>query len=60
MSQYTPWGRAADYPEIDRPVRASEARAAQAYMENLGLEGFCQDRTSAARDYTPEFDLTGI
>ena len=60
MSQYTPWGRAKEYPEIDRRLRAGEMRSTVAYMENLGLEGFCQDRTSAQREYTPPFDLTGV
>lgn len=60
MSQYTPWGRAKDFPEIDRPLRKSEIRAAQQYMDALGLEGFVQDSESAKREYTPKFDLTGI
>ncbi len=60
MSQYTPWGRAGQFPEIDRPLRGSEIRAAQAYMENLGLAGFVQDGDSASRGYTPSFDLTGV
>ena len=60
MSQYTPWGRAKEFPEIDRPLRKSEIRAAQQYMDVLGLEGFVQDGESAKREYTPEFDLTGI
>ncbi len=60
MSQYTPWGRAGEFPEIDRRLRASEIRAAQQYMDALGLEGFVQDSESAKREYTPEFDLTGI
>ena len=60
MSQYTPWGRASEFPEIDRRLRASEIRAAQQYMDALGLEGFVQDSESAKREYTPDFDLTGI
>ena len=32
----------------------------QEYMANLGLEGFTQERTSAQREYTPPFDLTGV
>lgn len=60
MSQYTPWGRAKEFPEIDRRLRAGEIRAAQQYMDALGLEGFVQDSQSAKREYTPEFDLTGI
>ncbi len=60
MSQYTPWGRADEFPEIDRKLRGSEIRAAQQYMDALGLEGFVQDSESAKREYTPDFDLTGI
>ena len=60
MSQYTPWGRAAEFPEINRTLRLSEVRAAEAYMANLGLEGFVQDRTSASGAFIPAFDLTGV
>ncbi|MBO5340685.1 MAG: radical SAM protein [Oscillospiraceae bacterium] len=60
MSQYTPWGRADEFPEIDRKLRGSEIRAAQQYMDALGLEGFVQDGESAKREFTPDFDLTGI
>lgn len=60
MSQYTPWGRANEFPEIDRSLRKSEIRAAQQYMDALGLDGFVQDSESAKREYTPEFDFTGI
>ena len=60
MSQYTPWGRAKEFPEIDRRLRNSEIRAAQQYMDALGLDGFVQDSESAKREYTPDFDLTGI
>ena len=60
MSQYTPWGRAKEFPEIDRRLRGSEIRAAQQYMDALGLDGFVQDGESAEREYTPDFDLTGI
>ena len=60
MSQYTPWGDLSAYPELDRRLRPGEIRAAQEYMENLGLAGFTQERTSAREEYTPPFDLTGI
>ena len=60
MSQYTPWGDLSACPEIDRRLRPGEMRAAQEYMENLGLAGFTQERTSAKEEYTPPFDLTGI
>ncbi len=60
MGQYLPLGRAAEFPEIDRPVRKSELRAAVAYMDALGLEGFTQDAQAADTQYVPEFDLTGV
>lgn len=60
MSQYIPWGRAAEFPEINRRVRPSEARAAEAYMADLGLEGFAQGVEAAQADYIPPFDLTGV
>ena len=60
MSQYTPWGRAEEFPEINRKLRKGEMRVAREYMENLALAGFTQDGESARREYTPAFDLTGI
>lgn len=60
MSQYTPWGRAGEFPEINRKLRRGEMRAAREYMEILGLHGFTQEGESARREYTPAFDLTGI
>ena len=59
MSQYIPWGRAAEYPEIDRRLRPSEIRAAEGYMADLGLEGFTQGGEAARAEYIPSFDLTG-
>ena len=60
MSQYTPWGDLSACPELDRRLRSGEMRAAREYMENLGLAGFTQERTSAKEEYTPPFDLTGV
>ena len=60
MSQYTPWGDLSALPELDRRLRPGEIRAAQEYMQNLGLAGFTQERTSAREEYTPPFDLTGV
>ena len=60
MSQYLPCARAAEFPELNRRLRAGERRSAQAYMENLGLEGFTQEPESARNEYIPPFDLTGV
>lgn len=60
MSQYTPWGRAEEFPEINRTLRASERRNAQAYMAALELDGFAQDSESVGSGFIPAFDLTGV
>lgn len=60
MSQYVPLGRAEAFPEMNRRLRGSEIRSALAYMENLGLEGFCQEEAAADAGFVPAFDLTGI
>ena len=60
MSQYIPLGLAAEFPEINRPLRGSEIRAAQEYMAALDLPGYIQDPASASDSYVPQFDLTGV
>ena len=60
MSQYVPWGRAGDYPEIDRRLRTAEIRAAERYMAALGLDGYAQGPEAARAEYIPSFDLTGV
>lgn len=60
MSQYTPCGKAKDDPVLSRTLRPSEARNAREYMNNLGLEGFVQEDSSAQSEYIPPFDLTGV
>ena len=60
MSQYTPWGDLSRTPELNRRLRRGEMSSAVTYMQNLGLAGFCQERTSAREEYTPPFDLTGL
>lgn len=59
MSQYTPQPGAEGV--LARRVTGGEYRAALAYMKNVGIgDGYCQDSSSARREYTPEFDLSGI
>ena len=61
MRQYTPAGRAADFPEINRRVTDEEYEEAAAYMETLGItEGYTQGKDSADGSYTPAFDCTGV
>ena len=61
MSQYTPMGRAADFPEIARRLTGAEYDEAMEYMGQRGIEdGFFQELSSAKEEYTPDFDLTGV
>ena len=60
MSQYLPWGRSAEYPEIHRRLRKAEIRAAADYMANLGLDGFVQEEEAARAEFIPTFDFTGL
>lgn len=59
MAQYTPQPGAEGL--LARRVTKMEYRAALQYMENLGIvDGYSQDAESAMKEYTPDFDLTGI
>ena len=59
MRQYTPIPQCA-VPGLDRPVTDREyARVLHAF-EALGLEGYAQEKGSADRGFTPEFDGTGL
>ncbi len=60
MAQYTPMGDLSACPELDRPLRASEAGAGRDYMAALGLPGFVQDLSAVGEGFVPGFDLTGI
>lgn len=60
MAQYTPVGELERFPELQRPLRASELRAARAYMENLGLAGYVQELEAVGEGFIPAFDLTGL
>lgn len=60
MSQYVPLGRAVEFSEIDRRLRKSEIRAAQAYMAALALPGFAQGEEAATEEYIPDFNLAGV
>ncbi|MFR1232594.1 MAG: hypothetical protein ACLSCQ_02790 [Evtepia gabavorous] len=60
MSQYIPWGRAAEFPPLDRRLRKREARAAMAYLENLSLDGFFQGERPPGRNISLRLTLTGV
>lgn len=61
MCQYTPCGRADEFPEINRKITRREYEKVTSAMFDLGFEdGFLQEMKSAERKYIPDFDLTGI
>ena len=59
MSQYTPIPECR-IPGLDRRVTDREYRRVLDWAEELGITGYSQERTSAEREYTPEFDLRGV
>ena len=60
LAQYTPVGTPDGFPELRRPLRPSELRAAREYMENLGLAVYAQELGSVGEKFIPAFDLTGL
>lgn len=61
MSQYTPCGDLADFPELTRRLTPAEYEEATAYLEASDIEdGFYQELSSAEEEYIPDFDLTGV
>lgn len=61
MAQYTPCGRAKDFPEINRKVTKREFEKVQGFLFSLGLNGYVQDAASAGAKYIPLFSsLEGV
>ncbi|MEE0809456.1 radical SAM protein [Blautia sp.] len=61
LSQYTPFYKSRDYPEINRRITTYEYTKVLDTAISLGLtQGFMQEKSSAKEEYTPPFDLEGI
>ena len=61
LSQYTPFYKSSDYPEINRRITTYEYTKVLDTAISLGLtQGFMQEKSSAKEEYTPPFDLEGI
>lgn len=61
MSQYTPFYKSSEYPELNRRITSYEYQKVVDEALNLGLEqGFMQEKSSAKEEYTPPFDLEGL
>ena len=58
MSQYTPMGEIANFPELSRKITAREYDSVVQTAFDLGLKNlFLQDRTSAQTSYVPSWDF---
>lgn len=61
LSQYTPFYRSAEYPELNRRVTSYEYDKVVDTAICLGLtQGFIQKKSSAKEEYTPPFNLEGL
>lgn len=60
MSQYTP-NEKCIFPELQQTVSEEEYNRAVDYLYLMGIEnGYIQDFSSAKKEYTPPFDLSGV
>lgn len=61
MSQFTPNGHLADYPELNRRITSLEYHSVIDTALELGFtNAYMQQKSSAQSEYTPSFDLTGV
>ncbi|WP_349670920.1 radical SAM protein [Lacrimispora sp.] len=61
LSQYTPFYKSVQYPEINRRITSYEYNKVLNKAIELDLvQGFMQEKSSAREEYTPPFDLEGI
>ena len=60
MSQYTPFYKAALYPELKRRLTSFEYNKVVDEALRLGLDGYMQEKSSAREEYTPAFNLEGV
>ncbi|MBR2509493.1 MAG: radical SAM protein [Lentisphaeria bacterium] len=61
MRQYTPCGKVAEFPELQRTLSDEEYEEVQDYLFESGIEdGFLQDSESASGDFIPSFNGEGV
>lgn len=59
MSQYTPYKQSI-YPSLNRRIYSYEYNKVLEHLQDRGLQGFMQQRSSATSEYTPVFDFNGV
>ena len=61
MAQYTPYGEAENYPEINRTVSPEEWEQCLEYLDESDIEdGFVQEPEASGTEQIPAFDGTGV
>lgn len=61
MSQYTPFYKSCEYPEINHRLTQEEYDRVLNWMDCMGIEdGFVQELSSAKEEYTPDFSGEGV
>ena len=61
MSQYTPYEKNPQFPELNRRITSYEYQKVVDTALDLGLtQGFMQEKSSAKEEYTPDFNLEGL
>ena len=60
MSQYTPMPGLERFPELQNRISKETNDNLIAYMQRLGLEGYCQEPEAATEEMIPAFDGTGV
>ncbi len=61
MSQYTPNGCLSNFPELNRKITSFEYNSiVDAALKHGFDNAYIQDRSSAQKEYTPPFDLSGV
>ncbi len=61
MSQYTPCGKAKEYPTINRKISEKEYNLVLDHAEKIGIENaYIQELDASSTDFIPDFDLSGV
>lgn len=60
MGQYVPIKNDNEYHELNRRITKREYNKVLEYLENLNLDGFAQELSSANKDYIPDFDIKNL
>ena len=60
MGQYTPPAESLPYRNLNRRLTTMEYQSVLKRAQELGLQGFSQELSSAQPQFTPSFDLEGI